>query len=127
LAGQINDLQQREQDISTQASVYPSGVELFERAELPTSPTQPKPILYALLGALLGLLGAGAWAWWAAARDQPADPVRSSGAPLREVPDLQAQPSPSLPRTPRPGVAGDRARRRPGNGGIRKIVTPPDS
>jgi uncharacterized protein involved in exopolysaccharide biosynthesis len=126
LAGQITALQQREQDIATQASVYGSGVDLFERAELPTSPTQPKPILYALLGALLGLLGAGAWAWWAAGRNQPADAARTSGVPLREVPDLQAQPSSTPPRTPRPGVAGERARRRPGNGGMRKIVTPPD-
>ena len=72
-------------------ALYGSGVELFERAERPESPTQPKPRLGALLGALLGLLGAGIWAWWAAARNQrtegPGDPARILGAPLLgEVP-----------------------------------------
>src|SRR5215216_2555549 len=65
LAGQIADLQQREQDIAVQAEMYASGVELFERAELPDAPIQPKPKLAAALGALLGLLGAAGWAWWA--------------------------------------------------------------
>jgi Mrp family chromosome partitioning ATPase len=97
LAGQITNLQQREEDIATQASVYASGVELFEPAAPPTSPTGPKPKLYALLGALLGLLGAGAWAWWKAARNQRAegraDPARILGAPLLgEVPQLEATP-----------------------------------
>ena len=71
LTGQITDIQQREQDITTQAEVYASGVEYFERAEPPTTPSQPKPKLAAALGALLGLLAAAAWAWRAAARDQP--------------------------------------------------------
>ena len=39
-----------------------------------------------MLGALVGLLGAGIWAWWAAARNQRAegrgDPARILGAPL---------------------------------------------
>ena len=91
LAGQIADLQQREQDITAQAEVYASGVEYFEQAEPPTSPSQPKPKLAAVLGGLLGLLAAGAWAWWAAARHQRAEgrgePARILGAPLLgEVP-----------------------------------------
>jgi Mrp family chromosome partitioning ATPase len=110
LAGQITDLQQREQDIATRASVNASGVELFERAALPTSTTQPKPKLYALLGALLGLLGAGAWAWRAAARNQRAegraDPARILGAPLLgEVPQLKARPLLTPPQTIGPQVA----------------------
>jgi Mrp family chromosome partitioning ATPase len=97
LAGQIADLQQREQDITTQAEVYASGVEYFEQAEPPISPSQPKPKLGAVLGGLLGLLAAGAWAWWAAARDQRAEsrgePARILGAPLLgEVPPLSAPP-----------------------------------
>jgi uncharacterized protein involved in exopolysaccharide biosynthesis/Mrp family chromosome partitioning ATPase len=95
LAGQITDLQQREQDITTQAEVYASGVEYFDQAEPPTSPSQPKPKVAALLGGLLGLLAAGAWAWWAAARDQRAEgrgePARILEAPLLgEVPRLRA-------------------------------------
>jgi Mrp family chromosome partitioning ATPase len=94
LAGQIADLQQREQDIAVQAEIYASGVELFERAELPAAPIQPKPKLAMALGGLLGLLAAGGWAWWAAARDQRAerrgDPARILGAPLLgEVPRLR--------------------------------------
>jgi Mrp family chromosome partitioning ATPase/capsular polysaccharide biosynthesis protein len=110
LAGQITDLQQREEDIATQASVYASGVELFEPAVLPTSPTQPKPKLYALLGALLGLLGAGAWAWWRAARNQRAegraDPARILGAPLLgEVPQLEGIPLSEPPQALTPSAA----------------------
>ena len=95
LAGQIADIQQREQDITTQAEVYASGVEYFEQAEPPTSPSQPKPKLGAVLGGLVGLLAAGAWAWWAAARDQRAEgrgePARILEAPLLgEVPRLRA-------------------------------------
>ncbi len=86
LADQIADVQQREQDITAQAEVYASGVEYFEQAEPPTSPTQPKPKLGAVLGGLLCLLAAAAWAWWAAARDQRAEgreePARILGAPL---------------------------------------------
>jgi Mrp family chromosome partitioning ATPase len=109
LAGQIADLQQREQDITAQAEVYASGVEYFEQAEPPASPSQPKPKLGAVLGGLLGLLAAGAWAWWAAARDQRAEgrdePARILGAPLLgEVPRLPApQPATGKPVTP-PGL-----------------------
>ena len=129
LASQINDIQQREQDISTQASVYPSGVELFEQAETPALPTQPKPLLYVLLGALVGLLGAGTWAWWAAGRNQRL-PARAEPVQISDMPsptDVQPQVQSSFgPRALRPGVAGERARRRPGNGGMRKIVNGPD-
>jgi Mrp family chromosome partitioning ATPase len=97
LAGQITDLQQREQDITTQAALYASGVEYFEQAEPPTSASQPKPKLGAALGGLLGLLAAWAWAWWTAARHQRAEgrsePARILGAPLLgEVPPLPAPP-----------------------------------
>jgi Mrp family chromosome partitioning ATPase/LPS O-antigen subunit length determinant protein (WzzB/FepE family) len=108
LSSQIADLKQREQDITTQLAVNPSGVELFEQAQLPDAPTQPKPELFALLGAVLGAIGAGGWAWWAAARNQRAeqreDPARILGAPLLgEVPRFRArqplagEPLPSSP------------------------------
>ena len=113
LTDDIGELDQREQDIMEKLALYGSGVELFERAERPESPAQPKPI--ALLGALLGLLGAGIWAWWAAARNQRAegggDPARILGAPLLgEVPAPRASPAPAggpamLPPAREPGVA----------------------
>jgi capsular polysaccharide biosynthesis protein len=109
LAGQIADIEQRELDITAQAEVYASGVEYFEQAEPPASPSQPKPKLGGLLGGLVGLLAAGAWAWWAAARDQRAEgrdePARILGAPLLgEVPRLRApQAATGKPVTP-PGL-----------------------
>ena len=115
LTDDIGELDQREQDIMEKLALYGSGVELFERAERPESPAQPKPKLIALLGALLGLLGAGIWAWWAAARNQRAegrgDPARILGAPLLgEVPAPRASPAPAggpamLPPAREPGVA----------------------
>ena len=95
LTAQIAGLQQREQDITTQVGVYASGVEYFEQAEPPTSPSQPKPKLAGALGGLLGLLTAAVWAWWAAGRDQRAEgraePARILEAPLLgEVPPLRA-------------------------------------
>jgi Mrp family chromosome partitioning ATPase/capsular polysaccharide biosynthesis protein len=86
LSGQIADLKQRQQDIATEMAINPSGVQLFEQAQLPDAPSQPKPVLFALLGAVLGAVGSGGWAWWAAARDQrverPGDAAPVLGAPL---------------------------------------------
>jgi Mrp family chromosome partitioning ATPase/uncharacterized protein involved in exopolysaccharide biosynthesis len=97
LVARIADLQDREQDITVQADVYASGVEYVEKAVPPTAPSQPQPKLAVALGALLGLLGSGAWAWWAAARDRRSEgrgePARILGAPLLgEVPRLRAPP-----------------------------------
>jgi Mrp family chromosome partitioning ATPase len=112
LSDQIVELEQREQDIMEKSALYGDGVELFERAEPPERPTQPKPKLIALLGALLGLLGAGIWAWWAAARNQRAedrgDPARILGAPLLgEVPASRASvgSAAALPPPLEPSVA----------------------
>jgi Mrp family chromosome partitioning ATPase/capsular polysaccharide biosynthesis protein len=115
LSDQVLELEQREQDIMEKLALYGAGVELFERAERPESPIQPKPKLIALLGALLGLLGASIWAWWAAARNQHAqgrgDPARILGAPLLgEVPALPAPWAPAggaaaLPPVLEPSVA----------------------
>ncbi len=103
LLSQIADLKQRQQDIATEVAVNPSGVELFERAPLPDAPSQPKPMLLALLGAVLGVVGSGGWAWWAAARNQrverPGDPEPILGAPL-----LGAIPH---ARVPRPASNGE--------------------
>jgi len=95
LSEQIVDLDRREEDIREKLALYGSGVELFERADQPVAPTQPKPRLGALLGALVGLLGTGLWAWWAAARNPRTegsdDPARVLGVPLLgEVPAPRA-------------------------------------
>jgi Mrp family chromosome partitioning ATPase/LPS O-antigen subunit length determinant protein (WzzB/FepE family) len=98
LNGRINDLQQRQQDIMTQAAAYASGVELFDPAERPKAPTNPKPTLDALLGALLGLIGASGWAWWAAARFQRAE-QRDDPAAILRAPLLGEVPRFRVPRT----------------------------
>jgi Mrp family chromosome partitioning ATPase len=95
LVTQISALSQRQQDITTQAAVFGSGVELFERADRPGAPDQPKPILGALLGVVVGLVGAGAWAWWAAARNHTAQDRDDPGAVLQmpllgEVPHFRS-------------------------------------
>jgi Mrp family chromosome partitioning ATPase len=86
LYSEIAELWQEQQDITARAKVYASGVENFERAEPPSSPSQPNPKMAAALGGFLGLLAAGAWAWRAAARDQRAEdrgePARILEAPL---------------------------------------------
>jgi capsular polysaccharide biosynthesis protein len=115
LSNDIDALEQREQDITEKLALYGSGVELFERAERPESPAEPKPKLNALLGAMLGLVVSGIWAWWAAARNHRAegraDPARILGAPLLgEVPAPRASQAPAggpatLPPALEPSVA----------------------
>jgi len=100
LQGQVNDLQQREEDVITQAAIYASGVDLFEPAQQPLTPSSPRPKLGGVVGALLGLLASGTWAWWAAARNRRAergdDPAAILGAPLLgEVPRFQVQRRPA--------------------------------
>jgi Mrp family chromosome partitioning ATPase len=112
LTSQIADLKQRQQDITTELAVNPSGVELFEQAALPEAPARPQPELFALLGGLLGAVGSGSWAWWAAARNQRAerrdDPERILGAPLLgEVPRFHAAPPVAGEPIPSPPGATD--------------------
>lgn len=96
LAGQIADLNQREQEIPVRAEMHTFGVEKFPRAERPDAPRQPKPKLAATSGALHSLLVTRAWACWSAARNNCAerrgDPGRIFYAlPLGEVPQLRAR------------------------------------
>jgi Mrp family chromosome partitioning ATPase/capsular polysaccharide biosynthesis protein len=65
-----------------------------ERAELPDSPVQPKPLRLAAVGGLLGLLVAAGLAWWLAWRRQtpasslqPPAPVETAPL-LGEIPDF---------------------------------------
>jgi len=50
------------------AAAAGSGVELTEPATAPTRPVQPRPLLGALIGGVLGLVAAAALAWWLADR-----------------------------------------------------------
>lgn len=92
---QLVSLEGRARQISVDAALYGSGVQLFEAAEPPDRRTQPKPLRNAVLAGLLGLLGASALAWWRAEHARSIegrqDAAAVLGAPLLgEVPDFSA-------------------------------------
>ncbi|MFQ5524466.1 MAG: AAA family ATPase, partial [Acidimicrobiia bacterium] len=91
---QIINLKARADQIAVDAALYGDGVELFERSEIPESPARPQPVRNAAVAAMLGLMGAGAFAWWRAENSQTADhrhdPAPILGAPLLGViPELE--------------------------------------
>ena len=93
MAAQLVTLDNRINQLSTDASLYGSGVELFEEARPPSGPAQPQPARNAAVAALLGLLAVSAFSWWRAERtmnaDQPGDAAPVLRAPLLgEVPEF---------------------------------------
>ena len=82
VADLIGELQVHQHDIAAQAAVYGSGVESFQQAVPPVSSSQPAPLLLALFGAVLGLVAAGGWAWWAAGRNRRVEAEGDAGAIL---------------------------------------------
>ena len=92
---QLVSLDTRIEQIDVNLSLYGSGVQYFEAAEIPTSPAAPRPFRNAAAAAVLGLLAAGSYAWWRSERSPVAetrhDPAPVLGAPLLgEVPDFGA-------------------------------------
>lgn len=95
LATQVLSLDSQIDQITVDAALYGSGVQLFEQAEAPASPAQPRPFGAALVAAFLGLLAGLALAWWRTEHRQNADdrldPAHALGIPLLgEVPDFSA-------------------------------------
>jgi len=95
LSTQMSDLESQIEQVTVDASLYGSGVQLFEQADEPVSPSQPRPFGAALVAAFLGFLLAMAYAWWRAEHRQKADdrldPARALGVPLLgEVPEFSA-------------------------------------
>ena len=82
MADLIGGLQIHEDEIAAQAAVYGSGVESFQEAAPPVSSSQPAPLVLALIGAVLGLVAAGGWAWWAAGRNRRVESEGDAGAIL---------------------------------------------
>lgn len=78
----IGQLQVYEQEIGAQAAVYGSGVESFQPATPPVSSSQPSALLLAVLGAVVGFVAAGGWAWWAAGRNRRVESEGDAGAIL---------------------------------------------
>lgn len=88
-------IEQRSRQLSLDAGLFGSGVDLVENAELPREPAQPQPLRNAATASLLGLIGAAGFAWWRAGERQraerPHDPAPVLGAPLLgDVPDFAA-------------------------------------
>jgi capsular exopolysaccharide synthesis family protein len=84
---QLVNLKNRAEQISVDAALYGSGVELFEASEIPESPATPKPLRNGAVAGILGLLAAGAYAWWRAEHTQSAD-TRHDAAPVLGAPLL---------------------------------------
>jgi succinoglycan biosynthesis transport protein ExoP len=66
----IGELQVHQSDIAAQAALYGSGVESFQEAVPPASSSGLSPLLLAVIGAAVGFVAAGCWAWWAAGRNR---------------------------------------------------------
>ena len=92
---QLVNIDTRIEQIDINMSLYGSGVQYFEAAEVPESRSAPKPLRNAAAAAVLGLLAAGAYAWWRTERSPLAesrhDPAPVLGAPLlREIPEFSS-------------------------------------
>jgi len=86
---QLVTINTRIEQLSTNAALYGSGIQLYVAPTTPLAPIQPKPLRNAAIAMVLGLIAAGAWAWWRAEQDQRADdpniPARILHAPLLAV------------------------------------------
>jgi Mrp family chromosome partitioning ATPase len=89
----LADVNEQISRIRTNADAFGDGVDFSDPAGRPTVPVEPKPLRNAAVGGLIGVLLAGALAWFRADRHRVADgsgaPAGVLGAPLLgTVPDL---------------------------------------
>lgn len=91
VVAEVISLDSRANQIAVDAALYGSGVQVFEPADLPNSPAQPRPLRNAAVGGFLGLLGATAYAWWLGQRRLVAD-SRHDAAPVLRAPLLGVVP-----------------------------------
>ena len=80
-------LDTRIEQINVNMALYGSGVQHFEAADAPTSRSTPRPTRNAAVAAVLGLLSAGAYAWWRA-ESTPLAQNRHDPAPILQAPLL---------------------------------------
>ena len=108
---QLISIDNRADQIAVDSALFGAGVELFEEAEVPRSPSAPTPLRNAALAGILGALGSGVWVWWRAAETATADgrndPARALKAPLLgSVPNFEelgletGLPTVDAPKTP---------------------------
>jgi Mrp family chromosome partitioning ATPase len=89
----LADLNAEISQIRTNADAFGDGIDFRDNARRPNEPVEPQPLRNAAIGALVGLLVAGAVAWLRADRHRAADasnaPAAVLGAPLLgTVPEL---------------------------------------
>ncbi|MBL7490758.1 AAA family ATPase [Frankia sp. AgB1.9] len=92
-ATQLLTVQSRADEIAVDTATYGDGVQMFEEAKQPSSPTQPRPSVGGVVGAFVGLLLAATVVWWRAEyrrkADEKQDPATVLGVPLLgDVPEF---------------------------------------
>lgn len=92
-ATQLLSVQSRVDEIAVDTATYGDGVQMFEPADPPAGPAQPKPLGATAVGGFLGLLLAGALVWWRGEyrrrADEKQDPAAVLGVPLLgDVPEF---------------------------------------
>ncbi len=88
---QLVGLDTRIEELSTNAILYGSGVQLYIAPDVPAAPVQPKPLRNGAIALVLGVIAAGAWAWWRSEKDQRADD-RNTPAAILDAPLLAVVP-----------------------------------
>ncbi|WP_045876866.1 AAA family ATPase [Pseudofrankia sp. DC12] len=92
-ATQLLTLQSRADEIAVDTATYGDGVQMFEQANPPNAPVQPRPLRAVVVGAFLGLLLAAGAVWWRdefrRKADEKQDPAAILGVPLLgDVPEF---------------------------------------
>jgi Mrp family chromosome partitioning ATPase len=95
LLAQIAANEGRIQQLTVDAALFGSGVDVFAPAEIPTAPVRPQPVRSSLLGLMLAGAVAAGIAWWRNSRgrvvERSSDPAEVLQAPLLgEVPEFPA-------------------------------------
>ncbi len=88
---QLVALDTRIEELGTDATIYGSGVQLYVAPGGPGSQIQPRPVRNAAIALVLGVIAAGAWAWWRSEKDQRADD-RNTPAAILDAPLLAVVP-----------------------------------
>ncbi len=83
----VATLRDRAEQIAVDAALYGSGVEVFDEADTPFTPSSPNKQRNAALGAFLGLIAASGFAWWRVERTNTAED-RHDPAPIVRAPLL---------------------------------------
>ena len=106
---QLVSIQTLIDELDVNSALFGSGVELFQPASLPESPSSPRPVRNAAIAAFFAMLIAGGYALWQSVRSPRAvesgDPAPILGAPLLgTVPvldrsDASPFPNAAVPRT----------------------------